>query len=1148
MRFTILLLLVSLAHALFAQQPGDTTVVQTFTFGSKQNYWFQFPPATERYQKILMQYTLKCNPNQSPACGEWDYTTHSFLYDHLGIYDSTLRQQPSFVVDGASPDTFNFITTPSYQYIPRVESSITYTDTLSFTEATLGAGASSTTTTLHSADTDGEAYYLWRASELTNAGLAAGEITGLRLNVNLPGSYLNKLRVDFAATTVDTLTESVTVPANFTKVYQFSQTLATGWNSLAFVAPFNWDGTSNVLVRFSFDNTTNGTDYTLAADNAGFACAKTTNGDDKVIDFEGADYIEVPASVFNTIDSQITISFWQYGDPAIQPQNDIVFEGINADGIRVLNAHLPWGDGKVYWDAGTAGTLNDRASKAASAVLFEDKWNHWTFTKDATTGFMRIYLNGNIWLSFNNKTALMDGIVKFRIGSGVNGGYHYDGLINDFQIWDVALDINTVNDWMFKDIDATHPAYQNLRLYYKFDEGAGLTATDASPNGFDGQMWGAPRWSTLFDNEGYRNYQYGNVRPQVVFEQGSFLMDTITVVVVDTIELAPLTVQTFTNANDPTTPTDTFLYWAPYYANYIYDANGNAIDSTSVSATGSLIKTTLPYYERFEVTELYEIGRFITPYGIGLDLGDGFTWTYDVTDYRPLLADSVHLAAGNWQELLDMKFLFIHGTPPRDVIKIENVWKGDYYLSNMDQTLLPKTVTLDPAASTFRLKTRASGHHWDNPTNCAEFCPKIHQVYANNVQVSSWQNWTDCGHIPVYPQGGSWLFDRAGWCPGEPVDEYDHELTPYINAGSSDVELLYTVETDQYGYNILHVQLVSYGEPNFTRDVELMGIVSPSNTDEYTRYNPVCNYPVVKIRNLGSETLTQADFAYGVDGGFDCYYTWTGSLGFMEEAEVTLPTFDWNGVDINNPRFHVTVDYPNGRGDQNKYNNTASTAFELVPVYDTVLVLNLKTNAAGAETSYEITDENDSIVYSGSNLPSNTTLNETLRFVPGCYKLTVFDSDEDGLSFFLSNDGNGFVRLRNFSNNTIIKTFEPDFGEKFSHQFMVGYPAGQYPFKAACTEPTRDTTSIAEVSGPQPYVTVYPNPTQGQFLLRGLFYQPTDITINVYNLLGTLVQRKQLANITELKEALDISLQPSGSYLVVVTGAERTFVHKLLKE
>lgn len=1148
MRLLLLLALLFGFNFMSGQTAADTTVLQTFTFGSKQDYWFNFPAATERYQKILMQYTLKCNPAQSPACGEWDYTTHTFLYDHLGIYDSTLKQQPSFIVDGASPDTFGYITSPSYLYVPRLETTINYTDTLSLTTATVGAAASNTSATLRSSQTDGEAYYLWRASELTAAGLTTGNITGLRLNVNVPGSFLNKLRVDFASTAADTLTANTTLPNSFTTVYQFSQALTSGFNSLAFVAPFNWDGTSNILVRFSFDNSTNGTDYTLAADNCGFESTKEATGNDKVLDFEGADYIEIPAAVFNSVDSHITISFWQYGDAALQPQNDIIFEGINADGIRVLNCHLPWGDAKVYWDAGTNGTLGDRASKAANASLFEGKWNHWAFTKDVATGLMRIYLNGNVWLSFNNKTALMDGIVKFRIGSGANGGLFYDGLINEFQVWDKALDVNTVKQWMYKDIDATHPNYQNLRAYYKFDEGTGLVATDASPNSFDGQMWGAPRWSTLFNNEGFRNYQYSDLRPQVVFEQGSFLQDTVTVVVVDTIEQAPLTVQVFTNAANPTSPTDTFYYWPPYYNSYVYDANGNATDSTLVTAVDSLIKTTLPYYERFEVVEQYEIGRFITPYGNGLDLGDGFTWTYDVTDYRPLLSDSVHLSAGNWQELLDLKFIFIHGTPARDVIKVENVWKGDYYLSNTDQTLLPKTITLDPAASTFRLKTRASGHHWDNPTNCAEFCPKTHQVYANGIQVSSWQNWTDCGQIPVFPQGGSWLFDRAGWCPGEPVDQYDHELTPYIAEGSSSAELLYTVESDDYGYNILHIQLVSYGEPNFERDVELMDIVSPSTTDEYTRYNPVCNYPVVRIRNNGSETLTQADFSFGVDGGFDCYYTWTGSLGFLEETEVTLPTFDWNGLDVSNPRFHVTVDYPNGRGDQNKTNNTASSAFQMVPIYDSVFIMATKTNAAGAATSFNITDENDSIVHAGDNFPNNTTVNDTFRFSPGCYKLSFFDSQEDGLNFFLSNDGNGTVRFRNYANNTAIKVFEPNFGEKFTHQFMVGYGVGQFPLKDICTEPTRDTTAIREIDGPKSYVTLYPNPTKGQVLLRGLFYQPSDITIDVYNMLGVLLHQQKVASVINLNEPLDISTHPSGTYLVVVRSAQQTFVHKLVLE
>ena len=355
-------------------------------------------------------------------------------------------------------------------------------------------------------------------------------------------------------------------------------------------------------------------------------------------------------------------------------------------------------------------------------------------------------------------------------------------------------------------------------------------------------------------------------------------------------------------------------------------------------------------------------------------------------------------------------------------------------------------------------------------------------------------------------------------------------------------------ETDQHGLNILHVQLVSYGEPNFERDVELTSIVTPTTKDEEARYNPVCNYPVVRIRNLGAETLTQADFAYGVDGGFDCYYTWTGSLAFMEEAEVTLPTFDWNGVDVNNPRFHVTVNYPNGGSDQNPYNNAASTAFELVPVYDSVFIMLTRTNAAGNETSYEIRDENDSIVYAKNNFPNSTTVNDTLRFQPGCYKLTVFDSDEDGLSFFLNNDGNGFVRLRNLANTTIFKSFEPDFGEKFSHQFMVGYPIGEFPLKDACTPIERDTTAIGEVSGPQPYVTLHPNPSNGAVILRGLFYQPTDLTVEVYNLQGMMISRQHLAGITQLHQPIDLTTQSPGTYIISVLGGSHRFVHKLIKE
>jgi hypothetical protein len=70
-----------------------------------------------------------------------------------------------------------------------------------------------------------------------------------------------------------------------------------------------------------------------------------------------------------------------------------------------------------------------------------------------------------------------------------------------------------------------------------------------------------------------------------------------------------------------------------------------------VNGEYTLTNEDLSYYQApYEVINRFELGRYITPYGIQLDLEDGWTWIYDVTDFAPLLRDSVELEAGNWQE------------------------------------------------------------------------------------------------------------------------------------------------------------------------------------------------------------------------------------------------------------------------------------------------------------------------------------------------------------------------------------------------------------------------------------------------------------------------------------------------------------------
>ena len=90
---------------------------------------------------------------------------------------------------------------------------------------------------------------------------------------------------------------------------------------------------------------------------------------------------------------------WVHGDAAKLPANTYFVEGFNALDERQVNVHLPWSNSRVYWDCGNDGTGYDRIDQAANAADFEGQWNHWAFVKNATTGSMKIYLNGTLWHS-----------------------------------------------------------------------------------------------------------------------------------------------------------------------------------------------------------------------------------------------------------------------------------------------------------------------------------------------------------------------------------------------------------------------------------------------------------------------------------------------------------------------------------------------------------------------------------------------------------------------------------------------------------------------------------------------------------------------------------------------------------------------------
>ena len=562
--------------------PGDTITVQTFTYGSPQNAWFNFPSDTMRYEKVLMYHTLKCVPGGAGGlaypCGEWDYLTYNFLWDHTGDYDSTVLNQNSYVIDGASPATYGYTNTQAWTYVPRWEYFNNVTGTISFDSAIVGAGVTPTIVPFSSGNPDARSQYLWTASELSTAGLVAGPITDLRFFVSAAGSEMRMLTIKMKNSALATLSATTYETALTTAYSQNTQLTASGWNNIHLQTPITWDGVSNLAVEICYDNLAGGVDNTIMAGNAGFDACLTSNLPDSYLDFEGADFVEVPPAALSGISDEITVSFWQYGDPAFQPQDDYAFEGRDAAGNRVINVHLPWSNGDVYWDCGNSGSGSyDRINKTAATLQYEGQWNHWAFTKNATSGEMKMYLNGVLFHSGTGLNRTLSPITRFRIGSHANtiaGGGFYDGYIDEFRIWDKALGPIEIANWMNKDVDVTHPDYANLKAYYKFNEGNGGWVQDAGPGGFTAGLSGMPAWQQHNGCDRWRNFTVNTTRPNVVFGQGVYTQTLDSMVVIDSFPVPVTQILVYNDSAMLPLPSDTLYGWAPW-VRYEFDAVGN---------------------------------------------------------------------------------------------------------------------------------------------------------------------------------------------------------------------------------------------------------------------------------------------------------------------------------------------------------------------------------------------------------------------------------------------------------------------------------------------------------------------------------------------------------------------------------------------
>jgi Peptide-N-glycosidase F, C terminal/Secretion system C-terminal sorting domain len=506
--------------------------------------------------------------------------------------------------------------------------------------------------------------------------------------------------------------------------------------------------------------------------------------------------------------------------------------------------------------------------------------------------------------------------------------------------------------------------------------------------------------------------------------------------------------------------------WDYLTYSYLWQHTG-VMDSTVTSIDTLLNDTT---WNVFEVVNRFEIGRYITPYGIGLNLGnDGWTWVFDVSDYKPLLHDSVHLSAGNWQEQLDLKFMMIEGIPPRDVIRLENVWSGghDYSAAIESQFLTPVSTVIQPGEEMARLKIRTTGHGFGGTDNCAEFCPTNNNVIVNGTDTLHQYLWRDdCGWNPLFPQGGTWIYDRANWCPGAEVRTDEFELTPWLVSGDTltvDYDMQAGYVWDGNGstpYYVIEGQLVTYSSPNYQNEVSMEEIIAPSDGNLTRRYNPVCDAPLIRIRNNGEVPLTSLTIQYGPSNSTLASFNWTGNLGFLEADTISLPPLGSQTL-YTDSVFHVMISAPSGQTDENPENNFMWSRYQTADITDSLLILAILANVQGQENWWTIEDASGNLFYSVDSLIDNNYSQDTFHLPNGCYKFTLGDRDEDGISFFAHpEDGTGWIKFFDRDMH-LVKNITPNFGSRIEWWFRV------------------DASLSRENPLAQQPISVYPNPGSG---------------------------------------------------------------------
>ena len=149
-----------------------------------------------------------------------------------------------------------------------------------------------------------------------------------------------------------------------------------------------------------------------------------------------------------------TLETWLKGDDFSWKETEVIIGGGEYSTFKWAdNFPLVVKQGKLF---------STRLGIGASEWL-DDQWHHVALTCDGKKSLL--FLDGEVVASKDTVMTVIPG----SLGITESGSSVFGGNMDEVRIWKTSLSQEIIKDWMFRELERSHPAFNNLIAYYNFN-------------------------------------------------------------------------------------------------------------------------------------------------------------------------------------------------------------------------------------------------------------------------------------------------------------------------------------------------------------------------------------------------------------------------------------------------------------------------------------------------------------------------------------------------------------------------------------------------------------------------------------------------------------------------------------------------------